>query len=90
MDVKSRITARSRVGSVVATTRARTASACWRPDTNSEKPLYRTGIISDKTSNGSITDYRMMNSLGKGAYAEVKLAVHRATNKKYAIKIYDR
>ena len=38
--------------------------------------------------NGKIEDYLITKELGKGSYAVVKLAKHRKTKEKYAIKIY--
>ena len=38
--------------------------------------------------NGKIEDYLITKELGKGSYAVVKLAKHKITNEKYAIKIY--
>ena len=38
--------------------------------------------------NGKIEDYNISKELGKGSYAVVKLATHKITKKKYAIKIY--
>ena len=38
--------------------------------------------------NGKIDDYLITKELGKGSYATVKLAMHKITKFKYAIKIY--
>ena len=38
--------------------------------------------------NGKIEDYLITKELGKGSYAVVKLAMHKRTREKYAIKIY--
>ena len=38
--------------------------------------------------NGKIEDYLITKELGKGSYAVVKLAKHKITNEKFAIKIY--
>ena len=38
--------------------------------------------------NGKIEDYLITKELGKGSYAVVKLAKHKITKEKYAIKIY--
>ena len=38
--------------------------------------------------NGKIDDYLVTKELGKGSYAIVKLATHKVTKQKYAIKIY--
>ena len=40
--------------------------------------------------NGLITDYVIGKDIGKGAYAVVKYAIHKSTNRKVAIKIYDK
>ena len=40
--------------------------------------------------NGKIDDYLITKELGKGSYAVVKLAVHKVTKNKYAIKIYSK
>ena len=40
--------------------------------------------------NGKIEDYLITKELGKGSYATVKLAVHKKTKQKYAIKIYSK
>ena len=37
-----------------------------------------------------IEDYSIGKEIGKGAYAIVKCAIHRPTNKKFAIKIYEK
>jgi serine/threonine protein kinase len=39
---------------------------------------------------GNIRDYEFFNKIGKGAYAIVKLAVHRPTGEKRAVKFYER
>ena len=44
-------------------------------------------MINNKTS---IDDYIISTELGIGSYAEVKLGIYKKTNKKYAIKIYDK
>ena len=43
-----------------------------------------------KIFNGKIDDYLITKELGKGSYAVVKLAMHKATKNKYAIKIYSK
>ena len=43
-----------------------------------------------KTFNGKIDDYLITKELGKGSYAVVKLAMHKNTKNKYAIKIYSK
>lgn len=39
---------------------------------------------------GVVDDYVFKSQIGHGAYAIVKLATHRATNEKRAIKMYER
>lgn len=39
---------------------------------------------------GKIEDYKFLKEIGKGAYAIVKSAIHKATGVKYAIKIYEK
>lgn len=39
---------------------------------------------------GKIEDYKIIKEIGKGAYAVVKSAIHKATGVKYAIKIYEK
>jgi serine/threonine protein kinase len=43
-----------------------------------------------KVFNGKIDDYLITKELGKGSYAVVKLAMHKVTKNKYAIKIYSK
>ena len=45
-------------------------------------------ISSSSIFNGKIEDYLITKELGKGSYATVKLAVHKKSKQKYAIKIY--
>ena len=47
-------------------------------------------MINSKIFNGKIDDYLITKELGKGSYAVVKLATHKLTKNKYAIKIYSR
>ena len=47
-------------------------------------------MINSKIFNGRIDDYLITKELGKGSYAVVKLAVHKNTKNKYAIKIYSK
>lgn len=42
------------------------------------------------TENASIINYLIGKDLGKGAYAVVKYGIHKPTNRKVAIKIYDK
>ena len=46
--------------------------------------------INAKNFNGKLDDYLITKELGKGSYAVVKLAVHKITRNKYAIKIYSK
>lgn len=39
---------------------------------------------------GKIEDYTIGKEIGKGAYAIVKQATHKSTNRKFAIKIYEK
>ena len=43
-----------------------------------------------RTNNNKIYDYKIMKELGKGSYATVKLAIHKNTRNKYALKIYSK
>ena len=45
-------------------------------------------ISNSHVFNGKIGDYSITKELGKGSYAVVKLAMHKITKQKYAIKIY--
>ena len=47
-------------------------------------------MINSKIFNGKIDDYLITKELGKGSYAVVKLATHKLTKNKYAIKIYSK
>lgn len=38
----------------------------------------------------SIEEYQIGKPIGKGAYAEVRLAIHKSTKHKLAIKIYEK
>ena len=49
-----------------------------------------TSMSMPKIFNGKIDDYLITKELGKGSYAVVKLAVHKLTKNKYAIKIYSK
>ena len=40
--------------------------------------------------NNKINEYTIIKELGKGSYATVKLAIHKKSNNKYAIKIYSK
>lgn len=45
---------------------------------------------SEEVFSGDIEDYLVGPSIGQGAYATVKLSVHKATNAQVAIKVYDK
>ena len=47
-------------------------------------------MINSKIFTGKIDDYLITKELGKGSYAVVKLATHKLTKNKYAIKIYSK
>ena len=47
-------------------------------------------MINSKIFNGKLDDYLITKELGKGSYAVVKLATHKITKNKYAIKIYSK
>ena len=51
---------------------------------------YSTLHNSTKNYFNKIDNYKMLKSLGKGSYGEVKLAVEKITGIKYAIKIYSK
>lgn len=44
----------------------------------------------DEVFTGDIEDYLVGPSIGQGAYATVKLSVHKATSSQVAIKVYDK
>jgi len=56
-------------------------------ENNIPRMLTMTNI---KNFNGKLDDYLITKELGKGSYAVVKLAVHKITRNKYAIKIYSK
>jgi serine/threonine protein kinase len=37
-----------------------------------------------------LNDYKMMSHIGKGCFSTVTLAVHKESNKNYAIKTYEK
>ena len=47
-------------------------------------------MTNTKIFNGKLDDYLITKELGKGSYGVVKLAVHKITRNKYAIKIYSK
>ena len=58
---------------------------------NSENNISLLSTMNNtKTFNGKIDDYLITKELGKGSYAVVKLAMHKSTKNKYAIKIYSK
>ena len=48
------------------------------------------GKFKFQSKEGRIEDYEMGELIGKGAYGEVYEAIHKETEKNYAIKVYDR
>lgn len=60
----------------------------------SQKSNPRTHSLIRKTEeevlNSGLPDYTVKQVLGKGAYATVRLAIHNETNRKFAIKTYDK
>lgn len=46
--------------------------------------------ITSERSPSNISNYLIGKEIGKGAYAIVRYAIHKATNRKVAIKIYDK
>ena len=58
----------------------------------SNKTLLNRSTLPNITriNNNKINDYKIMKELGKGSYATVKLAIHKNTRNKYAIKIYSK
>ena len=59
-------------------------------DLNLENNISSKTIINSKIFSNKIDDYLITRELGKGSYAVVKLAVHKNTKNKYAIKIYSK
>ena len=51
---------------------------------------YFTENINDKNKKEKLLKYKIGNSLGKGAYAVVKLVTNRKTHEKFAMKIYEK
>ena len=60
--------------------------------TKSPNLTKRNSTLYNSTKNffNKIDNYKMLKSLGKGSYGEVKLAVEKLTGIKYAIKIYSK
>ena len=66
-------------------------SFCFNRELSIENSLPLLPTINNlKIFNGKIDDYLITKELGKGSYAVVKLAVHKITKNKYAIKIYSK
>ena len=60
---------------------------------NYKGSLVATKVISEPLTerhNGLISNYLIGKDIGKGAYAVVKYAIHKPTNRKVAIKIYEK
>lgn len=57
-----------------------------KPPTTVAKPPE----VQSTERNSSINNYIIGKDIGKGAYAVVKLAIHKATGQKFAVKIYDK
>jgi hypothetical protein len=71
-------------------TKIRPKSSYKKPDI--ELKLNEASLSTEASSvfRGRIEDYAIGKEIGKGAYAIVKLAHHKPTNKKMAIKIYEK
>ena len=54
------------------------------------RELSGENMLNSKIFNGKLDNYLITKELGKGSYAVVKLAVHKVTKLKYAIKIYSK
>ena len=66
-------------------------SFCFNRELSIENSLPLLPTMNNlKIFNGKIDDYLITKELGKGSYAVVKLAVHKITKNKYAIKIYSK
>jgi serine/threonine protein kinase len=60
-------------------------------DLNKDKNINNINNINPKNSfKNKIDDYSIGKEIGKGAYAIVKSAIHKPTNKKFAIKFYEK
>lgn len=59
-------------------------------DNRTESLLDSPGSLTDTASLGHMEEYTLGRQLGQGAYAIVKYAVHKQTNRKVAIKTYDK
>jgi tRNA A-37 threonylcarbamoyl transferase component Bud32 len=51
---------------------------------------HQTEENSGEKESHTVEDYLISKEIGKGAYAVVRLAVHRFTKKQFAVKIYDK
>ena len=62
------------------------------PSKNKKKAAidYSGGSIDSNIFKNKIDDYTIIKEIGIGAYAVVKQAIHKPTNKEYAIKIYEK
>lgn len=54
---------------------------------NSQKIVYFDTYLSDIEM---LKDYKMMSHIGKGCFSTVSLAVHKESNRPYAIKTYEK
>lgn len=70
--------------------RARAKSSYKKPDV--EFKLNEASLSTEASSifRGRLEDYAIGKEIGKGAYAVVKQGLHKPTNKKVAIKIYEK
>eukprot|EP00359_Climacostomum_virens_P003916 CAMPEP_0204901482 /NCGR_PEP_ID=MMETSP1397-20131031/3106_1 /ASSEMBLY_ACC=CAM_ASM_000891 /TAXON_ID=49980 /ORGANISM="Climacostomum Climacostomum virens, Strain Stock W-24" /LENGTH=417 /DNA_ID=CAMNT_0052069847 /DNA_START=219 /DNA_END=1472 /DNA_ORIENTATION=+ len=59
-------------------------------DNKTESLLESPSSVTETTSEGNIEEYTVGRQLGQGAYATVKYAVHKRTNRKVAVKTYDK
>jgi tRNA A-37 threonylcarbamoyl transferase component Bud32 len=59
-------------------------------ESNKEEVLPRFIASSLRKENECVGDYFIAEELGKGTYATVRLGLHRSTNEKVAIKIYEK
>mmetsp|Transcript_5890 Transcript_5890/g.9545 ORF Transcript_5890/g.9545 Transcript_5890/m.9545 type:complete len:115 (+) Transcript_5890:1716-2060(+) len=54
------------------------------------RPLETTNSFPGVLNYTTVSEYHLESLLGQGNYAQVKLATHKATGYKVAIKIYDK